>query len=240
MTVVKVYFIGFGPGDPELLTIKAYKILKRADLIIYPGSLIDEKFLEEFSGRKVSSYGMKLEEIIELIESNAKAGKTVVRVVSGDPSIFSALNEQIFELSRRGLECEVIPGISSISSATATLKVELTTPSVSHAVAILRPAGRTLNRDYLEEFAKIPCTIVILLGIEKIEEIAERVGKIRGWDEPVAVVYHASRGDEKIVKGKLGDIAEKIKKEKIRRTSVIIIGKVLEKEKNVKRCFLYA
>ncbi len=237
---MKIYFIGFGPGDPELLTIKAYKILKQADIIIYPGSLIDEKFLEEFNGRKVNSYGMRLEEIIELIESSVKAGKTVARIVSGDPSIFSAINEQIIELRKRGLECEVIPGVSSVFSTAATLKTELTTPSVSHAVVILRPAGKTLNRDYLEEFAKIPCTIVILLGMEKIEEIAERVGRIRGWDEPIAVVHHASRGDEKIVKGRLGDIAEKVRKEGIRRTSVIIIGKVLEKEENVGRCVLYA
>ncbi|RLF12368.1 MAG: cobalt-precorrin-4 C(11)-methyltransferase [Thermoprotei archaeon] len=237
---MKIYFIGFGPGDPELLTIKAYKILKQADLIIYPGSLIDEKFLEEFDGRKVNSYGMKLEEIIELIESSVKAGKVVARIVSGDPSIFSAINEQIIELRKRGLECEVIPGVSSIFSAAAALKTELTAPSVSHAVVILRPAGRTLDRDYLEEFAKIPCTIVIFLGIEKIREIAERVGRIRGWDEPVAVVYHASRDDEKIVEGRLRDITEKVEKEGIRRTSVIIIGKVLEKEENVRRCMLYA
>ncbi len=235
---MKVYFIGFGPGDVELLTLKAYKILKRADLIIYPGSLIDERFLDEFSGEKVNSYGMKLEEIVELIESNVKAGKIVARIVSGDPSIFSALNEQIFELEKRGIECEVIPGVSSVFSASATLKTELTIPSVSHAVAILRPAGRTLERDYLEDFAKIPCTLVILLGVDKIEEIAERVGRVRGWDEPVAVVYHASREDEKIVRGTLRDIAEKVKETGIRRTAVIIIGRVLERKG--RRSVLYA
>ncbi len=235
---MKVYFIGFGPGNPELLTLKAYKILKRADLIIYPGSLIDERFLDEFSGEKVNSYGMKLEEIVELIESNVKAGKIVARIVSGDPSIFSALNEQIFELEKRGIECEVIPGVSSVFSASATLKTELTIPSVSHAVAILRPAGRTLERDYLEDFAKIPCTLVILLGVDKIEEIAERVGRVRGWDEPVAVVYHASREDEKIVRGTLRDIAEKVKEAGIRRTAVIIIGRVLERKG--RRSVLYA
>jgi len=235
---LKVYFIGFGPGDPELLTVKAYKILKQADLIIYPGSLIDEKFLKEFNGKKVNSYGMKLEEIIELIESNVKAGKVVARVVSGDPSIFSALNEQIVELEKRGIECEVVPGVSSVFSASAALKTELTIPSVSHAVVILRPAGRTLNKDYLEEFARIPCTLVILLGVDKIEEIAERVGRIRGWDEPVAVVYHASREDEKVIRGTLGDIAEKVKKAGMRRTAVIIIGKVLERKG--RRSVLYA
>jgi len=235
---LKVYFIGFGPGDVELLTIKAYKILKQADLIIYPGSLIDEKFLKEFNGKKVNSYGMKLEEIIELIENNVKAGKIVARVVSGDPSIFSALNEQIVELEKRGIECEVIPGVSSIFSASATLKTELTIPSVSHAVVILRPAGRTLDKDYLEDFARIPCTIVILLGVDKIEEIAERVGRIRGWDEPVAVVYHASREDEKVIEGTLKDIAEKVKEVGIRRTAVIIIGRVLERKG--RRSVLYA
>ena len=235
---MKVYFIGFGPGDPELLTVKAYKILKQADLIIYPGSLVDERFLEEFNGKKVNSYGMKLEDILELIESNVKAGKVVARIVSGDPSIFSALNEQIVELEKRGIECEVIPGVSSIFSASAILKTELTIPSVSNAVVILRPAGRTLDKDYLEEFARIPCTLVILLGVDKIEEIAERVGRIRGWDEPVAVVYHASREDEKVIRGTLGDIAEKVKKEGIRRTAVIIIGKVLERKG--RRSLLYA
>ena len=238
MIPLKVYFIGFGPGDVELLTIKAYKILKQADLIIYPGSLIDEKFLKEFNGKKVNSYGMKLEEIIELIENNVKAGKIVARVVSGDPSIFSALNEQIVELEKRGIECEVIPGVSSIFSASATLKTELTIPSVSHAVVILRPAGRTLDKDYLEDFARIPCTIVILLGVDKIEEIAERVGRIRGWDEPVAVVYHASREDEKVIEGTLKDIAEKVKEVGIRRTAVIIIGRVLERKG--RRSVLYA
>ncbi len=235
---MKVYFIGFGPGDPELLTVKAYKILKQADLIIYPGSLVDEKFLEEFNGKKVNSYGMKLEDIVELIESSVKAGKVVARIVSGDPSIFSALNEQIVELEKRGIECEVIPGVSSIFSASAILKTELTIPSVSNAVVILRPAGRTLDKDYLEEFARIPCTLVILLGVDKIEEIAERVGRIRGWDEPVAVVYHASREDEKVIRGTLGDIAKKVKKEGIRRTAVIIIGKVLERKG--RRSVLYA
>ena len=235
---MKVYFIGFGPGDPELLTVKAYKILKQADLIIYPGSLVDERFLEEFNGKKVNSYGMKLEDILELIESSVKAGKVVARIVSGDPSIFSALNEQIVELEKRGIECEVIPGVSSIFSASAILKTELTIPSVSNAVVILRPAGRTLDKDYLEEFARIPCTLVILLGVDKIEEIAERVGRIRGWDEPVAVVYHASREDEKVIRGRLGDIAEKVKKEGIRRTAVIIIGKVLERKG--RRSVLYA
>ncbi len=235
---MKVYFVGFGPGDPELLTLKAYKILKQADLIIYPGSLIDERFLKEFDGEKINSYGMKLEEIVELIESNVKAGRIVARVVSGDPSIFSALNEQIVELEKRGIECEVIPGVSSVFSTSAVLKTELTIPSVSHAVAILRPAGRTLDKDYLEDFARIPCTLVVLLGVDKIGEIAERVGRIRGLDEPVAVVYHASREDERVIRGTLKDIAEKVREAGIRRTAVIVIGRVLERKG--RRSVLYA
>ncbi len=224
----KVYFIGFGPGDPELLTLKAHKLLSKADLIIYAGSIVPKECLSTYKGLKVNSHGMKLEEIVSLMEREAKAGKTVVRVHSGDPSIYSAINEQIEELEKRGIECEVIPGISSVLASAASLKLELTSPGISEFVFIGRPAGKTLKEDYLEEVAKIPCTIVLLLGIDKIDYIVEKVSKVRGSKEPVAVVYHASRDDEIIIKGKLEDIAEKVKKAGINRTATIIIGKALE------------
>lgn len=234
----KVYFVGFGPGDPDLLTLRAYRLLKEADLIIYPGSIIEEDFLSEFGAEKVNSYGMKLEEIINLIEKAVKDGKKVVRVQSGDPSIYGAIWEQITELEKRGIECEVVPGVSSVFASAASLKAELTVPGVAEMVVITRPAGKTLKEDYLEEFASIPCTLVILLGVDKIRYIAEKVGKIRGFDEPVAVVYHASRSDEKVITGTLADIADKVEKEGITRTAVVIIGRVLKGEG--RRSVLYA
>ncbi|ADC66399.1 Uroporphyrin-III C/tetrapyrrole (Corrin/Porphyrin) methyltransferase [Ferroglobus placidus DSM 10642] len=232
----KVYFVGAGPGDPELLTLKAYKLLKEADLIIYPGSLIEEDFLKEFEGKKVNSYGMKLEEIVSLIEKAVKEGKKVVRLQSGDPSIYGAINEQIRELEKRGIDVEVIPGVSSIFASAAALKSELTSPEVP-SVVITRPAGKTLKEDEIEEFAKTNSTLVILLGVDKIDEIVKKVSKHRSIEEPAAVVYKASRKEEKVVVGTLGDIAEKVKREGIKRTAVIIIGRSLKKEG---RSILYA
>jgi precorrin-4/cobalt-precorrin-4 C11-methyltransferase len=233
----KVYFVGFGPGDPELLTIKARKLLEQADLIIYPGSLIDEKFLSQFQGKKVSSYGMKLEEIVELIVASINDGKIVVRLQSGDPSIYGAINEQISELENRGIDVEVVPGVSSVFAAAASLKRELTCPDLGIGVVIARPAGKTLDEDHLDRLARLPFTLVILLGADKVEYIAEKVGRVRGIEEPVAVVYHASRHDEVIVEGTLADIAEKVKAAGIKKTAVIIIGKAL---KEVRRSVLYA
>lgn len=234
---MKVYFVGFGPGDKELLTLKGYKLLKKADLIIYPGSIIDEKLLDEFDGEKINSYGLKLEEIINIIEKAVKEGKLVVRLCSGDPSIFSAVGEQIRELKKRGIECEIVPGVSSVSASASSLGIELTTPKLP-GIVVMRPKGRTLEEDYLEEIAKLPFTIVILLGIDKIDYIVEKVGKVRGFDEPCAVVYHATMEDEKRIIARLGDIAKIIKAEGIKRSATIIIGKAVLGYKE--RSYLYS
>ncbi len=233
---MKVYFIGFGPGDPELLTVKGYNLLKKADLIIYPGSLIDEKYLSQFKAEKINSFGLTLEEIVEIIEKALKDGKKVVRLQSGDPSIYGAIGEQIEELEKRGIECEIIPGVSSIFASAAAIKKELTTPEIP-GVIITRPKGRTLDKDYLKILASTPLTLIVLLGVDKIDYIVKEVGKVRGLDEPCAVVYHASREDEKVIVSKLGEIADKVKKAGIKRTATIIIGKAVEGYKG--RSILY-
>ncbi len=224
---MKVYFVGFGPGDPELLTLKGYKLLKKADLIIYPGSIIDEDLLAEFDCEKINSYGMSLEEIVDVIERAVKNGKLVVRLQSGDPSIFGAIWEQKIELEKRGIEVEIIPGVSSVFASAASIGIELTSPSTA-GVAIVRPKGRTLEYDCLEDLAKLPLTLVILLGVRKIDEIAKSIAKIRGPEEPCAVVYHASRGDEVAIKSNLANIAKEVKERGIERTATIIVGKVVE------------
>lgn len=233
----RVYFVGFGPGDPDLLTIRAYKLLEQADLIIFPGSLIDEEYLNRFRGEKVSSHGMKLEEIVELIRTSVEKGKMVVRVQSGDPAIYGAINEQISELQKHGIDVEVVPGVSSVFAAASSLKRELTSPDVGIGVVITRPAGKTLDEDHLDEVARLPFTLVILLGADRMEYIAEKVGRVRGFNEPAAVVYHASRDDEVVVEGTLADIARKARAAGITRTAVIIIGRAL---KEARRSVLYA
>jgi precorrin-4/cobalt-precorrin-4 C11-methyltransferase len=223
---MKVYFVGAGPGSKELLTLKAYQLLKKADLIIYPGSIIEEKMLKEFSGHKVNSHGMTLEEIVELIEEAVKRNKNVVRLQSGDPSIYGAIQEQIDLLEKRGIEVEVVPGVSSIFASAAALKSELTLPGVSQTVVITRPSGKTLDQDQITELSQMDTTLVILLGVHKIREVVKKVE--RPGNTPVAVVYHASREDEKIIRGTLKDIADKVEREGIDRTAVIIIGNVLK------------
>ncbi len=233
---MKVYFIGFVPGDPELLTVTGSNLLKKAALIIYPGSLVDEKYLSQFKAEKINSFGLKLEEIVEIIEKALKDGKKVVRLQSGDPSIYGAIGEQIEELEKRGIECEIIPGVSSIFASAAAMKKELTTPEIP-GVIITRPKGRTLDKDYLEILASTPLTLIVLLGVDKIDYIVKEVGKVRGLDEPCAVVYHASREDEKVIVSKLGEIADKVEKAGIKRTATIIIGKAVESYKG--RSILY-
>jgi precorrin-4/cobalt-precorrin-4 C11-methyltransferase len=223
---MKVYFVGFGPGDKELLTVKAWKLLESADVIIYPGSIIEREALDDFKAEKIDSHGMSLEEIIDLIEKAVRDGKTVVRLQSGDPSVFGALWEQIRELKKRGIESEIIPGVSSVFAASASLGVELTSPDLA-GIAIVRPKGDTLEEDYLEELAKLPLTLVILLGAGKIDYIVEKVGKVRGFEEPCAVVYRATQKNEKKFFCKLGELVDRMKSEGMRRTAVIIIGKAL-------------
>jgi len=221
----KVYFVGAGPGDPELLTLKAYKLLKKADLIIYPGSIIEGGFLKDFDGKKMNSYGRSLQEIIDSISEAVKEGEEVVRLQSGDPSIYGALDEQREMLNEKEIDIEVVPGVSSVFASASSLKMELTIPGVSQTVAITRPAGKTLSReeDIIEELAELPLTLVILLGIGELEDVVEKVSRHRG-NVPIFVVYHASREDEKIIRGNTGDIVEKVRLEGIERTAVIIVG----------------
>jgi len=233
---MKIYFVGFGPGNPELLTVKGYNLLKEADLIVYPGSLINKEYLDQFEAEKINSFGLKLEEIVDIIEKAVKNGKKVVRLQSGDPSIYGAIGEQMKELEKRGIECEVVPGVSSVFASAAAIKRELTTPEVP-GIVITRPKGKTLDEDYLDVLASTPLTLIILLGVDKIDYVVEKVGKVRGFDEPCAVVYHASRDSEKVIVSKLADIAKKVKKEGIKRTATIIIGKAVEGYKG--RSILY-
>ena len=141
----KVYFVGAGPGEPELLTLKGHRLMQQADVVIYTGSLINRSILKytKSSARKYDSAIMHLDEIVGLIARSVKEGKRVVRLCSGDPSIYGATQEQIDVLRTQRIDCEVIPGVSSFLAAAASLKRELTLPGVSQTVIITRPGGRT-------------------------------------------------------------------------------------------------
>ena len=228
----RVYFIGAGPGDPELLTLKAKRIIEKADVIIYAGSLVDPRILDFKKREAVSldSSSMTLKEIITIISKEVKRDKLVVRIHSGDPSVYGALHEQIGELDKKGIPFEIIPGVSSIFAAAASLKRELTVPDLSQTLILTRISGRTKvpSRESIAQLAQSQSTMAIFLSVPHIEKVVQQLMTSYSPDIPVAVVYRASWPDEKIVRGTLATIAEKVRSAGIKRQALILVGKVLD------------
>jgi len=228
----KVYFVGAGPGEPELLTLKGLRFLKQADVIVYTGSLINPSILNytKSSAQKHDSAILNLDEIVGLIAQSVKQGKRVVRLCAGDPSLYGATQEQIDILRTQGIECEVIPGVSSFLAAAASLKRELTLPGVSQTVIITRPDGRTPapRREALKTLAKHGATMVIFLGIQKIRKFCKELTE-GGYprNTPVAVLYKVTWPEETIIRGTIENIASKVEQSKISKTAIIIVGKIL-------------
>lgn len=226
-----VYFIGAGPGDPELLTIKGKKIIDSADVIIYAGSLVNREVLKDRkSGAKVyNSATMHLEEVIEVMKEAEKKNLMTVRVHTGDPAIFGAHREQMDALEREGIEFCVIPGVSSFVAAAAALKKEYTLPEVTQSIILTRMEGRTPipEKESIEAFAKHQATMVIFLSANRIEELVEQLQTSYPVDTPIALVYKASWPEEKIIQGNLGNIAELVRKANITKTGLIVVGRFL-------------
>ncbi len=239
----RVYFVGAGPGDPELVTLKAKRILEAADLVIYAGSLIPPAVLD-FAGNGAQlrdSAGMIHEEIVALMIESALKGCRVVRLHSGDPSIFGTMWEQIEELERAGVQYEVVPGVSSVFAASAALKTELTVPELSQTVIFTRIEGRTKmpERESLRDLAAHRSTMAIFLSTQYIDRVVEELLHAFPPETPAAVVQKASWPEEKIVRGTLSDIAPKVKAARIVWTAVIIVGAAVGREPGRPRSRLY-
>jgi len=236
----KVWFVGAGPGNPELITVKGLSLLKRADVLIYAGSLVNPELIAQSGATiKMDSWGMQLEDLVAAMEMPAKSGKTVVRLHSGDPSLYGAIVEQIEELEKRGVSVEIVPGVSSLFAAAAALGTQLTLRGVSESLIVTRPAGKTLDHDQIEELSALGTTLVIFLGTEKLEEITKKLACPQ--DTPAAVVFHASWPDQKIVRGTVADIAKKARDEGIGHTALLIVGSVVQPEKKgYTRSYLYS
>ncbi|MCR4442805.1 MAG: precorrin-4 C(11)-methyltransferase [Peptococcaceae bacterium] len=225
---MKVYFIGAGPGDPELLTIKGRRIIQEADVIVYAGSLVNPAVLQGHKKEAAvyDSSSLNLPEVLQIMIEGAKAGKTVARVHSGDPSIYGAVREQVDGLAAQGIDCEVVPGVSSFTAAAAALKAEYTLPGVSQAVILTRQEGRTPVPDGqgLAELARIRASLAVFLSAHLIEEVAAALIPAYGEDGPAAVVQKVTWPDEKIIRGTLKDIARKARKEGIEKTALVLVG----------------
>jgi precorrin-4/cobalt-precorrin-4 C11-methyltransferase len=231
-----VYFVGAGPGNPKYITVKGRELLESADLVMYTGSLVNTDVLNCVRGEKLDSHGMKLEDIVDVLANYVEAGKTVIRLHSGDPSLYGAIIEQIDGLEKRGIGVEIIPGVTSLFASAASLKTQLTLNGITETLIITRPAGDTLEKDSIKELSRHNATMAVYLGTHKLREVMYDV--VYPKDTPAAVVYHASWEDELIIRGTVGDIAEKVEALGIDRSAMIIIGNVLSPE-NFKRSHLY-
>lgn len=224
-----VYFIGAGSGDPELLTIKGKRLIDQADIVIYTGSLVNAEILKDSKAKIYNSAGMNLDEVIELIQRADARGLQIARVHTGDPSIYGAYREQVDRLKKLGIDYEVVPGVSSFLAAAATLGVEYTLPNISQTVILTRLEGRTPvpSKEKIEELAKHQTSMVVFLSIGKLEELATRLMTSYSPITPAAVVYKASWKEEKVVRGILKEIAQKVKEEGITKTALLLVGDFL-------------
>ncbi len=230
----KVIFAGAGPGAPDLITLRCCEALQNADMILYAGSLVNPEILKHANSKceLIDSANLNLEEIISTLQRGIDEEKNVVRLHTGDPTIYGAITEQMNELDQCNIEYEVIPGVSSLFAAAAALKTELTLPGISQSIIITRRAGRTPVPDgqNIADFAKHNATMGIFLSISDIEGLVDDL--IFGGYAPttaVGIVYRASWENEKILRGTLEDIAEKVRTSQITRQAMIIVGNAISK-----------
>lgn len=238
-----IYFIGAGSGAADLITVRGMKILKKADIIIYAGSLVNDELLNYKKEECLvyNSAKMTLEEVIEVMEDGEKKGFDIARLHTGDPCIYGAIREQMDCLEKKGIGYEYCPGVSSFCGAASALNLEYTLPNISQSVIITRMEGRTPvpKKESIALFAAHEATMVIFLSTGMLKELSEQL--IEGGytkDTPAAIVYKATWEDEKVIVGTVGTIYELAEKEDIKKTALIIVGDVVS-HVNYQRSKLY-
>lgn len=237
-----VYFVGAGPGAYDLITVRGMELLKRADVIIYAGSLVNPKLLD-YAGEACvihNSAYMTLEEVIHVMVEAEKEGKTTVRLHTGDPCLYGAIREQMEKLSEKGIQYEVCPGVSSFSGAAAALQAEYTLPGVSQSVVITRMAGRTPvpERESIASFAAHQATMVIFLSTGMLGQLSRELMK-GGYkkDQSAAIVYKATWPEERIERCTVETLEETAQKAGIHKTALIIVGDILDGLKEYSRLY---
>ncbi len=230
-----VFFVGAGPGAADLVTVRALRLLEKASVVVYAGALVPSELLASCpaGARLVDSANLDLDQILEVLTESHEAGLDVVRLHSGDPSVFSAVAEQARRLDALGIPWEVVPGVPAFAAAAASLKRELTAPSVAQTVILSRIAVDATpmpDGEDLRSLARSRSTLVLHLAVQHIERVVEELTPSYGLDCPVAVVAKASRPDEVILRGTLGDIASQVRTAGVKRTAVIVVGRVLAAE----------
>jgi len=231
-----VIFLGAGPGDPELITLKGRRLLDEADVVVYAGSLVNVALLDGIAATCHDSAPLDLEAIMQLLADGHRRGLRVVRLHTGDPTIYGAIREQMQWLDGAAIPYEVVPGVSSAFAAAAALKKELTVPELTQTVIFTRQAGRTPvpERESLRNLAVAQATMCIFLSVSMIAAVVDDL-LAGGYPAatPVAVVERASWPDQRIVRGSLADIAGKIRVSQIKKTAMIVVGPALAEDSRI-------
>jgi precorrin-4/cobalt-precorrin-4 C11-methyltransferase len=227
-----VHFIGAGPGAADLVTLRAARIIASAPVCLYAGALVPRELLDTApaGARLVDTADLDLDQITAELVAAHEAGLDVARLHSGDPSIYSAVAEQMRRLDAAGVPYEVVPGVPAFAAAAASLKRELTVPGVGQTVVLTRTSARSTPMPPGEElaaYAATGATLVLHLAVQRIAELAPELAEHYGDDGPVAVVARASRDDELVLRGTLADIAGQVEAAGVRRTAVVVVGPVL-------------
>ncbi|WP_028224134.1 precorrin-4 C(11)-methyltransferase [Paraburkholderia ferrariae] len=228
-----VFFIGAGPGDPELITVKGQRLVRSCPVILYAGSLVPPAVLEGHrAAQVVDTAPLTLDEIVALLHEAHRHGRDVARVHSGDPSLYGAIGEQIRRLRELGIPYEIVPGVTATAACAAALGCELTLPGVSQTLILTRYATKTAmpEGEQLGDLARHRATLAIHLGVRHLARIVGELRPHYGEACPVAVIYRASWPDEERVTGTLADIVEKVRATDIERTALILVGDVLAAE----------
>ncbi|GLU34965.1 precorrin-4 C(11)-methyltransferase [Trinickia caryophylli] len=228
-----VFFIGAGPGDPDLITVKGQRLVRTCPVILYAGSLVPPAVLEGHRAESVvNTADLDLDRIVALIAEAHAKGRDVARVHSGDPSLYGAIGEQIRRIRALGIPYEIVPGVTATAACAATLGCELTLPGISQTLILTRYATKTAmpEGEQLVDLARHRATMAIHLGVRHLARIVDELTPHYGADCPIAVVYRASWPDEERVTGTLADIVDKVRQTDIERTALIVVGRVLAAE----------
>ncbi|AXL49478.1 precorrin-4 C(11)-methyltransferase [Paraburkholderia caffeinilytica] len=228
-----VFFIGAGPGDPELITVKGQRLVRDCPVILYAGSLVPAAVLEGHRAEQVvNTAELDLDQIVALLKAAHDKGQHVARVHSGDPSLYGAIGEQIRRLRELGIPYEIVPGVTATAACAATLGCELTLPNISQTLILTRFASKTTmpEGERLADLARHRATMAIHLGVRHLARIVDELRPHYGGECPIAVIYRASWPDEEKITGTLDDIVGKVQSTNIERTALILVGQVLAAE----------
>jgi precorrin-4 C11-methyltransferase len=240
-TAGRVIFVGAGPGDPDLLTIKARQALRRADVVIYAGSLVPEAVLRHAPATAVlhNSAPLTLEQVMEITKAAVDKGECVIRLHSGDTSLFSAIQEQLAILEDAGIDCEVIPGISAFQATAAALKSELTIPEIVQTIILTRGEGMTKMPpgESLEALAQHKATLCIFLSARMAETVQAQLLTAYPPQTPAVIAYRVSWPDEKIIATTLANLADEVRRHRLTRTTLFLVGDAIGGRRNRSRLY---